>query len=142
MTTTNLFEYATREQLRFESPQGELSVEQLWQLPLTSANSNKANLNDIGLNIRAQLKKLDDADSLVSDGPTTAMTLKAVALQAKFDIIKHIIAVKKAEGVAAANERVRAEKRQTLLELKAKRQAEGLASMSEAEIDAELAALS
>jgi hypothetical protein len=42
-TTDVLFQKATRAKLRFETPKGLLSVEDLWDLPLTSA-INKANL--------------------------------------------------------------------------------------------------
>ena len=43
----DIFEQASRLKLRFPSPLGTLSTEDLWHLPLTST-TGKANLNDIG----------------------------------------------------------------------------------------------
>jgi hypothetical protein len=41
----NIFEYASRNKIRFASPRGELSVEQLWDIPLRSKDD--FNLNTI-----------------------------------------------------------------------------------------------
>ena len=43
----NIFEQAARQKIRFESVLGLLCVEDLWDLPLTSLNSKRANLDDI-----------------------------------------------------------------------------------------------
>ena len=36
--TMNIFEYATRAKLRFASSRGDLTVEQLWDVPLRSTD--------------------------------------------------------------------------------------------------------
>ena len=46
----NIFEQATRQAFRFESPKGFLTVEDLWNLPLTN-NTGRANLDGINAGI-------------------------------------------------------------------------------------------
>ena len=50
----NLFLQATREKFRFESPKGDLSVEQLWDLPLTSRTG--FDLDTVAKTVNADLK--------------------------------------------------------------------------------------
>ena len=52
----NIFEQATRAKLRFSTPNGMVSTEDLWDLPLTSLNSKRANLDDIARTLDAELK--------------------------------------------------------------------------------------
>jgi len=54
----NMFKQASRKKLRFTSPRGELSVEQLWDLPLQS--TTKANLNDIAIEISSSIKTVEN----------------------------------------------------------------------------------
>ena len=50
----NLFMQATREKFRFESSKGDLSVEQLWDLPLTSRTG--FDLDTVAKAVNADLK--------------------------------------------------------------------------------------
>ena len=51
----NIFEMATRKKIRFNSPQGDLSTEDLWDLPLSSKVNGKANLDDIAKDLHRLL---------------------------------------------------------------------------------------
>ena len=128
-----MFEKSSRLALRFASPQGSLSTEDLWNLPLTSAKG--ASLDNIAKALNRQIKEADTESFVVK-------TSKADAeLQLRFDIVKHIIEVKLAENETAKTAAVRRAQKEKLLELKAKKQDEKLSSASEEELDAMIAAL-
>lgn len=133
-TSTNLFERATREQFRFPSAKGELTVEHLWDLPLKS--SRGLDLDTVARAVNQELKAATE-ESFV---PTTAN--KGQSLQeAKLDVIKHIIGVKVQERDAAALKASKAEKRAKLMEILADKQDSALRDKSIEEIREELAAL-
>lgn len=115
-----MFEKAVREKLRFPSPKGALSVEDLWDLPLSSTRDNVANLNNIAKGIHRQLK---------SEGEEDFVNPKSGAdeiLQLKLDIVKHVIQVTQAENEAKRATAERKEKKEKLLELIAKKQEQAL----------------
>ena len=110
----NIFENATRQALRFNSPVGALSTEDLWTLPLT-ASAARPNLDDIARELNRRLKETED-ESFVST------TRKDSKLQLRFDVVKHIIDVKLAEQDAAKTLAANATRKQQLLELIEKKQ--------------------
>ena len=116
------FEKASRLKLRFATPQGAISAEDLWDISLTS-NTGKANLNDIAKGLNAKLKS-DDEDfvAVKKAGATTD--------QLAFDIVKHVIAVRIAENEISAQARVNKEKKQQILSLIANKENEQLAGSS------------
>jgi hypothetical protein len=126
------FEQAARKQFRFDSSKGQLSVEQLWQLPLTG---NGVNLDDIAKALFRQIKDADGEVSFVK--PTVAADNM---LQAKFDIVKHIIDVKLAERDAADKAAATRVKNQKIMALIDQKQDEKLSSASIEELRAMLAA--
>ena len=69
-----MFERATREKFRFNSPQGALSAEDLWDLPLTSDRANRANLNDIAKELNKTLKAKNDEEYFVEPKRATDTT--------------------------------------------------------------------
>ena len=85
-----MFETAARLKLRFDSVGGQIATEDLYDLPLISAN--KASLDKIAVNINRQLRETA-TESFVVDTPK-ADTM----LQLKMNIVKHVIAVKKEEA--------------------------------------------
>ena len=117
MDNVNMFEFASRNKLRFETVNGILSVEDLWDLPLTS--TRRANLDDIAKELNRKIKESSE-ESFVT--PKAADKESAVA----FEIVKHVIGVKMAENEAV---RVSAEKkrqRERILEIIAQKQDEEL----------------
>jgi hypothetical protein len=126
-----MFQKAARQKLRFESIKGQLTVEDLWDLPLTSA-VGKANLDDIARDLHRQLKSGDNV-SFVNTAEKSDETI-----QLKFDIVKHVIDTKLAENTAVALERDTREKRQRLLALIEQKENEQLMGSSMDELKAML----
>lgn len=124
-----MFEKATRMKLRFTTSRGVLSVEDMWELPLTSLDSIAIALN----------KKLKESQT---ESFIKTRTKDTTELELKFNIVKHIIDVKlqeQEERVAAAERKA---KRQKILDLMAKKQDAELESKSYEELAKELEALS
>ena len=118
-----MFDKAFRQKLRFESSMGQLSVEDLWDLPLT-ARSGKANLDDIAKELHHQLKNGDDISFVIQSKKSDE------TIQLKFDIVKHIIDVRLAEQSAAETLRSNKEKKQQLLAIISQKENEGLMNTS------------
>lgn len=120
----NLFATASRLKLRFETRQGQLSVEDLWELPLTSTRPNQANLDEIAINLDRKLK----------ESGTTSFVKKATknndAVRLAFDIVLYIIEVRQAEDEAAEVKRANAVKKQQILAIMARKENEELAGKS------------
>lgn len=126
----NLFEVATRNKLRFESSKGPLSVEQVWDVPLTSRNG--FSLDDIAKQAKRELDALSEESFVEQVSP-----LKSVAVL-KLEVVKHIITVKLAEKEAASKRAERAELRHQLTQALAQKQSEVIKNMSPEEIQKRL----
>ena len=129
----NIFEQATRQAFRFESPKGFLTVEDLWNLPLTS-NTGRANLDDIAKGLQAKLTST--ALSFVTD--TTPVNK---VYQAKFDVVIHIINTKISEAKAAEQASLAREKKQKIMAIIEQKSDMRLADSSLEELQAMLASL-
>ncbi|BCH33181.1 hypothetical protein MesoLjLc_51110 [Mesorhizobium sp. L-8-10] len=129
----NIFELASRKKFRFQSGKGELTSEQLWDLPLTGGS---ANLDTIARAVNTELKGVTE-ESFVVVKPDP----RKPELEAKLEIVKHIIAVKvkAAEDAKSASER--ADKRRKLVEALASKEDQALANMSKEDILKQLAEL-
>jgi hypothetical protein len=123
-----MFEQATRLKLRFDSPKGLLTTEDLWDLPLTSTRG--ANLNDIAKGLNRELKAAADEDFV------NPVVKPDIVPQLKFDVVKHVIDVRLAENDAARLSAERRDKKDRLLELIARKQDESLAAKSVEELQA------
>lgn len=124
---SNLFEFATRNKLRFPY-KGNISVEDLWELSIKDLDSVFKTLN-------SQVKQANE-ESLLS-----TKTKEDEILDIKIKIVKYIFSVKKEEMAAKLLEKENKEKRQRLLQIKAQKEDEALMNMSLEELDAELAKL-
>jgi hypothetical protein len=134
--TAELFLEASRKAWRFDSPQGQLTAEQLWALQLTSTVTTKATLNSVAVVINNQIQSLTQ-NSFVDSSNDSA----TVELTKKLDLVKYIISVKKTEAKAAAD---RVALRQQLTKLRAidaEAQDEALKKMTSEQRAAQLAAL-
>jgi len=134
MQTSNMFETATRNKIRFTSARGELSVEQLWDVPLRSRDG--FDLDAVAKGANKALKALTE-ESFVSSERTPAHAKAELTLE----IVKHVIQVKLAEEETArkrADNRVEKEK---LLAILAEKQAGKLSELSEREIQKRINAL-
>lgn len=134
MTTQNIFEYATRNVLRFASIRGELSVEQLWDVPLRSRDD--FNLNTIAKATNKALKEISE-ESFVETTKTAAHT----RCEAAMETVKYVIDVKLAEETAAKTRAEKKQEKEKLLGILAEKQAGKLSELSEKELQKRIAAL-
>lgn len=126
--STNLFEIATRNAYRFSSVKGLLSVEDLWTLPLSGKS---ANLDDIAKELFKQLK----VDNISFVAPVEANAAQD-ELTNKFEIVKHIIAVKVSVRDAVVAETVKRQQRDKILQVITEKQDESLKNLSVEELTA------
>lgn len=117
-----MFQKASRYKLRFDSPQGGLTTEDLWDIPLQSARG--ANLDDIAKHLHKQISE-SNVTSFVSKKAT-----EDTVLQLKFDIVKHIIETRLAEADTAAVAQANKQKKQQLLGIIAMKEQEQLMGSS------------
>jgi hypothetical protein len=120
----NNFLIASKKKLRFNSKQGSLTVEDLWDLPLTSTRANVATLDDIAIALDQEIKN-SGTTSFVKK--TTRANEEA---KLKFDIVLEIINIKQDEANLAEERRVNAEKKQQILQIIAAKENEALAGKS------------
>jgi hypothetical protein len=119
----DLFEKATKSQLRFETKAGLLGVEDLWRLPLTSTRG-AVNLDDVARGLHKKLKE-DSIESFVEEKPKA----DEVA-QLAFDVVKRVIEVRKEEGKAAHESAQRAAAKANIAKLIQKKRDEKLGETS------------
>ena len=130
----NIFEQATRWAIRFESAKGDLSVEQLWDLPLQSRN--QFDLDTVAKTVNRQLNAVTE-ESFVSVRENPAKE----TLSLKLEIVKHIISVKLQEAEEARNRANKASEKEKLLRLLDEKQNEALRALTPEEIQERLKAL-
>ncbi|MCU0757069.1 MAG: hypothetical protein MUE46_18485 [Xanthomonadales bacterium] len=131
---SNLFERASREKLRFASPRGDLTVEQLWELPLQGKGG--FDLDSVARSVHADWSKARE-QSFVSTTPNAAMARLELAL----DLVKHVIATKLAEAAAARLAQTRKEERERIAEILARKQNAKLEALDEETLRLRLAQL-
>ena len=107
----NIFELASREKLRFNTGRLQVTVEQLWELPLTGANS----LDTLAVELDAAIRNTAPR-SFVTNSATAADK----TLQLQFDIVKHVIDVRVAERKAKAEKAEKAAEKTTAKKTAAK----------------------
>ena len=134
--STFIFEKATRQKLRFETNIGTLTVEDLWDLPLTTTKKNNTSLDEVARDIH---KKREDIPSV--SFVTTVKSPETATLDLKLEIVKYIIAVKLEENSKAAIDKKNKDRKAALLEALDKRKNQQLDNMSEEEILKELNSL-
>ena len=130
----NLFLQATREKFRFESPKGDLSVEQLWDLPLTSRTG--FDLDTVAKAVNTNLKSSNEESFVnVSNNPAVSR------LQAQLEVVKAIIEIKLAQAEAAKKRVEKAAERQRLMEVLHSKKDQELQGLSVEEIERRLSQL-
>lgn len=128
------FEYATRNKLRFASTRGELTVEQLWDVPLRSRDD--FNLNTIAKAASKAWKEVSE-ESFVETTKTPEHARRELALE----VVKYVIEVKLTEETAAAKRADNKLEKEKLLKILAEKQEGKLSELSEKELQKRIAAL-
>jgi hypothetical protein len=129
-----MFEKALRNKYRFESVRGELNLEQLWDLPLQSKSG--CDLDSIAKAINAELKQAGE-ESFVE----VAVNPRQSELTDKFEIVKHVIAVRLKENSDRVQVASRKEELLKLEDLLSSKKDEALKSLPAEELEARIAAL-
>lgn len=126
-----MFEKASKLKLRFPISKGLATVEDLWDLPLTSRSG--ADLNGVAVTLH---------DALESVG-VKSFVKKAVVdtdyTELRLDIVKHVIAVKLAELEAAKTASAKRDRRAVLTDAIARKENEALGATSLEDLKKELA---
>jgi hypothetical protein len=125
-----MFEAATRLKLRFDTPKGQVTAEDLWDLPLTST-AGRANLDDIAKGLYREVKNSAETVSFV-----TPVAGQDTTLGIKFDLVKHVIGVLVAERDAATEAKKKRETKQRIAEIMEAKKDEGLRGKSLEELEA------
>jgi hypothetical protein len=108
----DLFEKASRLKIRFQSNKmANLTVEDLWTLPLTSSVGN-ANLDEIAVGLGNQIDAQGKVVSYVNPAKKTDERI-----QVAFDVVRHVIGSRLEENKAAAEKAQDSEKRQQIMAL-------------------------
>lgn len=132
--TTNIFEYASRNKLRFASSRGELTTEQLWDVPLRSTDN--FNLNAVAKATNEAVKAANE-ENFVETSRSSIHT----RIETSFEIIKHVIEVKLADEAATKKRSENKIKREKLLTALSEKQDGKLSEMSERELKKQIAEL-
>ena len=120
-----LFEKASRLKLRFKSQMGLITVEDLWDLNLTSLDSIAKDLN--------RQIKAEAEESFI-----TVKSKANTALELAFDIVKHVIKVKLEEAEVKKLAAEKKARKAQIMELISQKQNEALSAKSIEELQAEL----
>lgn len=120
-----MFDKATRLKLRFESNKGLLSVEQVWDLSLTSLNEMAK-----GLSRQVKAAETDEEDFIGTKSNVDS------ELQLRFDVVKHIIGVKLKERDDSKDAAERKANNQVILELIQRKKQQELEGKSVEELEA------
>lgn len=134
MSEVNLFLLASRKKFRFSSERGELTVEQLWDIPLTSRSG--FSVNNIAIEVNRELKSLEE-ESFVE----TSRNPRRDTLRAMLELLKTVISVRQEEAQEASEATERATKRQAIMAAIEAKEQEGLQSASLDDLKLQLAAL-
>ena len=132
----DIFEKASRAQLRFTSVKGNLTTEDLWHLPLRS-DTGRPNLNDIAKSLNKSIRENEEQDFVEVPGRTAQTGTDPLALE----VVKKIIAVKQTEATEASTQADRKAQKQKLLELLERKRTEALSDLTIEELQAQIGAL-
>jgi hypothetical protein len=131
---TSIFFEAAKQKLRFESVRGELTVEQLFDLPLQS--KNQFDLDTIAKTVNGVLKSITE-ESFVDVGTNPAKQKFELMLE----IVKTVIAIKKQENQDARDKANKSAEREKLISILSRKQDQELEALSADEIADRIRAL-
>lgn len=134
MPDTSMFVTASRKKFRFASERGELTTENLWDLPLSSRNG--FNLNSVAITVHTELKGLSEESFVeVSTNP------RRKDLEDMLQVVKYVISVKQSEARAATELVAKQALKRKLQDAIEEKEIDALSSASLDDLKAQLAAL-
>lgn len=125
---------ALRKKYRFPSNAGSLTLEQIWDLPLT--HKTGLDLDSVARMINTELRSLTEESFVV-----TRVDPRKPELEEKLEIVKDVIATKIAEANAAATRAEKKIKRDKILAVLANQEEAALATATKEELLKQLSAL-
>lgn len=132
--SNDIFLRASRARLRFQSANGNLTVEDLWEIPLTTSSSNKASIENIGAGLLEKQSKYKQNSIL---GPATR-SAEQETVDLAVEVLRTVAQIRQAEinakTLAAAKASEAAKLKQRIEELE-------FSSATPDELRARLAAL-
>lgn len=131
----NMFEEALRNRFRYPSEKGLVTTEDLLSLPLTTRNPVGVSLEGTAKAIARKLKEEGEESFVETNTDTRDLLTK------KLDILRHVIAIRKAEVEATRNAMARAAEKQELLGILHGKKTEELGKLTVEELEAKIAAL-
>jgi hypothetical protein len=125
-----MLEYALRKHLRWPTTRGAITLEDLWDLPLSSKTN--VDLDTVAKTVNKELKESSE-ESFVT--PTSS---KNAELQVRLDIVKHVIKTKIDDNAKALDSAKKKARKELLLQARESKQQQDLMNMSIDDIDKEL----
>jgi hypothetical protein len=125
-----MLEYALRKRLRWPTTRGAITLEDLWDLPLSSKTN--VDLDTVAKTVNKELKESSE-ESFVT--PTSS---KNAELQVRLDIVKHVIKTKIDDNAKALDSAKKKARKELLLQARESKQQQDLMNMSIDDIDKEL----
>lgn len=116
----NIYKWAARESVRFQSPKGVLSVEDLFRVDLDI-------LDQVYRSLKMQLRDADGSDSLLDDNSGSE---EAQDLRLAIELVTDVFKTRKEETELAEKKLKRAKERQKIAEIIAEKEEGDLRSMS------------
>jgi hypothetical protein len=129
MSTNDLFILASRKKYRFPSDKGDLTTEQLWDVPLTSRNGYS--VDNIAISVNRELRSLQE-ESFVQNRSNPRRS----ELQNMLDILKEVIAIRQAESEQATELARKQSQKKVIQEAIERKRQQNLESMSLEELEA------
>lgn len=117
-----MFEQASRLKLRFDTSLGKLTIEDLWDLPLSSRKG--ASLDNVAISLSKKVKDEVETSFVKKRDKANAR------LELKFNLVKHIIEVRLAEIDKAEQSAVAKTKRDAIDTILLEKEADALKGMS------------
>ena len=131
--TANLFLTASRNKYRFPSEKGYLTVEQLWDLPLSSRS--KFDLNNVAIAVNNELKNIAEESFVeASSNPRKG------ELERQLELVKFIISTKQEENQRATDRAAKASLKAKIQEAIDAKKDDAMRSSSLEDLQAQLAA--
>lgn len=126
-----MYKQAAMKKFRFETPQGYATIEDLFDLPLTSKRS--ANLNDIAIGLYQRIQG-EHTISFVGDTPSASNQLTTM-----LELVKDVIATRKEELARRTKAAENAVAKQKIMAIIEQKNDAALSEKSIEELQAELA---
>jgi hypothetical protein len=131
-----MFAVATRTKLRFETSRGQLSIEQLWDVPLRPKGKDDFDLDTVARAVNKKVKEISEGSFVES-----TKNPEQARLELALGLVKHVIQIKLDEEDSAKIRKENKKKRDRLTEILAQKEDQKLGDLTAEEIKKQIAEL-